>query len=146
MSDSRILNKDDSKETSHSLASDAISPDLSRAIVHFQEGRTDAARDLCQAMLEQGRFALSDACVLSVLLRKLEQTEDADGVWQTVKDTLDQSFSGDAGSVTQLLEAAKLLAELEALDEAEALCRYAHSLAPDDEKNAQPVAGDPHAS
>lgn len=134
MSDSRILNKDDSKETSHSLASDAISPDLSRAIVHFQEGRTDAARDLCQTILEQGRFALSDACVLSILLRRLEQTEDADRVWQTVKDTLDQSSSGDAGSVTQVLETAKLLAELEALDEAEALCRYAHSLAPDDEK------------
>ncbi|MGJ8605034.1 MAG: methyltransferase domain-containing protein [Marivita sp.] len=111
-----------------------LAPDVSRALALFEADKRSDALALSLQIVEQGRMGLPDACVLSVLMRKLDQAQTADALWANVADGLGQITEAGEGSVTAMLDTAHILADLEALDEVETLCRRAHEVAPNDEK------------
>jgi hypothetical protein len=109
-----------------------IEGDLDTARELLITGRRDEALKLCVGILNREDLPMTSACTLSLMMRDLGQIQVADQIRAIVLDGLRRAESSKDDSVETLLSRAELFTDLEALDEAEALCRLVVDIAPDE--------------
>ncbi|MCK0149394.1 methyltransferase domain-containing protein [Marivita sp. S6314] len=111
----------------------AAEQELERARTLLKDGDKAAAAKICETYIKQD-LSVSEACVLSVLLRELGQTDAADTVRNTLINAVQTQAQTDPDLPNTFVAGAEILVALEAFDEAVALCKLAYDRAPDVEE------------
>jgi predicted TPR repeat methyltransferase len=110
----------------------AIEADLDKARDLLITGQREQALDLCVSILDREDLPMTSACTLSLMMRDLGQIQAADQIRAIVLDALRKAGGSRDESPETLLSRAELFTDLEARDEAEALCRLVVEIAPDE--------------
>ncbi|MFP7673763.1 methyltransferase domain-containing protein [Marivita sp. S0852] len=111
----------------------AAEQELEQARARLDAGDRAAALAICRKYLSRD-ILLPDACVLSVLLRDLGETDAADQIRSVVLETVQAEARRDTIATAGVLSGTELLLSLDAIDEALAHCKQAHARAPDDQE------------
>ena len=117
-----------------------IEADLEAARDLLVDGQRQAALDRCMEILNRETLPITSACTLSVLMRDLGQVQAAEHIRSIVLDGLRRAEPSAAQTPDALLHRAELYSDLEAFDDAEALCRRVVETAPEDIRGVNALA------
>jgi predicted TPR repeat methyltransferase len=109
----------------------AFQADLDRARELIIDGDRDAALKLCLSVLDKEDLPIRIAATLSLIMRDLNQTRTADHIREVILRGLTNGPHQIPKTTEGLLDRAEILADLQAFDQAEDMCRRALEIDPD---------------